>query len=161
MIAGTGACPSPSKLALIRAVYHLAVGASPDSSRQVDRPETQLGAALLIGAIIDLALLRCVIPRFAVIFATHNARLPLITQCVLDASWAVSRTAVFVACLLLARLAAASLNYLVRSPVLTENRTMKRGIGEALVVVAFGTVTGLSVVSMYLPLFKVSHCLVR
>ena len=158
MVAGARLLPQPGKSAVIRSIYYLAVGASIDVESRSERSESQVGAAFLAGAIIALGLLRWMVPKFAVIFAGRNARLPPITEFVVDTSHAVSGTLGLLAYLMCARFIAAALNHLVRSSFLTESSQAKRSLAEPVLIVVVGAVVGLIVISMYLPLFKVHQC---
>jgi type II secretory pathway component PulF len=154
MVPSVTRLPRPSFWGMIRSVYYLVVGASVGGSPQRGKPEAKIGAVFLTGVIIALVILRVVVASVALSCAGHNARLPWISELVFNVSWAVSGTPALIACLLIARLISAVLNYVVRSGT-TDDSDLKRSLAEPVLIIVLGAIISLIVVSMCLPFFTV------
>jgi type II secretory pathway component PulF len=114
---------------------------------------------LVIGVISSICFLGVIVPKFDRIFQQHDARLPPLTQGVLAASHVVTHPVGLVGVVLVLAVAARALGVLLRRRW-TDGRDhdLERAITTLMAIVVVGGVWGSMVISLYLPIFKLTRC---
>lgn len=127
--------------------------------RRVPKPPLDLFALLFVGAVTVLAFLAHIVPKFDRVFAQLNAPLPPLTQAVVTASRVVANPAGAVTVLFVLLAMARAIGILLRQRWAgLPDRDLERQVVTVVAVVLVGGLVGAMVVSMYLPIFKSTHC---